>query len=577
MKKISSYVLRHKKLIFIPSIALIIGVGIDMLNPKIIQVIIDDVLTNHNTKLLAPLLWTLLGIAITRAVLGYIRDFLFDNLGQKVNYDLKKDLFSHIQSLPYKYFDNKNTGELMSRMSEDIDNIWRVVGFGLMLTVEQVIYLIIGTYMIFTLNYKLALISLIPMPFIAWLVFSLEKKEGEVYGKISDQGAIVNTTAQENIAGVRLVKAFAREKYEILKFLKLNNEKYELNMEQSRVLAKHYPAIELLSNFSLVMVVCLGGIFVINKEISVGVLVAFVQYVSMLIQPIRMLGWLANMVAQSKASINKINKIFEVQPEIKDSADSINLPKISGDVKFDNVSFKYNNEMVLKNVSFEAKEGQTVAIMGATGSGKSTIINLIGRYYDVTDGKVEVDGVDVKKICLKDLRSNISIVPQDTFLFSSTIEENIKFGREDASKEEIERYCEKACASEFIDGLENGYDSVVGERGIGLSGGQKQRLSIARAMIKQAPILILDDSTSALDMETEFELLQNINDSAERPTTFIIAHRISAVKNADKILYMENGQVVEDGTHQELINKRGKYYDVYCKQLKQFENIDEVV
>jgi ATP-binding cassette subfamily B protein len=312
-----------------------------------------------------------------------------------------------------------------------------------------------------------------------------------------------------------------------------------------------------------------------KESISLGTLVAFTGYINMLIWPMRMLGWLTNLIAQANASAKKITDIMDVEPAIKDTEDSLRLRNVKGDIEFNNVSFKYREEYVLRNVSLKVKPGSTVAIMGTTGSGKSSIINLIGRYYDVTDGAILVDGYDVKEVNLKDLRSRMAIVPQDTFLFSASIEENIRFGKEDASFEEIREACRLACAEDFIEELEEKYDTVIGERGIGLSGGQKQRLAIARALIRESSILILDDATSALDMETEYRLLKNLHEKHKKATTFIIAHRISAVKNADQILYVEDGKVVERGTHEQLLQRKGKYYEIYCEQFKDFDSLEE--
>jgi ATP-binding cassette subfamily B protein len=290
----------------------------------------------------------------------------------------------------------------------------------------------------------------------------------------------------------------------------------------------------------------------------------------------RMLGWLTNLLAQTNASAKKILKIMDIDPEIKDTDDSYRLSNLKGDIEFKDVSFKYNEEYVLQSVNLKVKAGSTVAIMGTTGSGKSSIINLIGRYYDVSEGAIYIDGYDVKEICLKDLRNKMAVVPQDTFLFSESIEENIRFGKAGATLDEIKEACRLACADDFIEQLDQKYDTVIGERGIGLSGGQKQRLSIARALINDSKILILDDATSALDMETEYRLLKNLNEKKSKATTFIIAHRISAVKNADQIIYVDKGHIIEKGTHSELIAKKGKYYEVYSEQFKDFEDVETV-
>lgn len=553
-----------------------LAILLDMFNPYLQERITDDVFIGKKMELLWPILGGIILITILRAIFGYAKEYLFDVLSAKMSIDLKQDVFDHIQSLPFSYFDGMNTGELMSRIGEDVDNVWRSVSFGLRLFVENAIYFISASIILFILNWKLALVCMIGMPPIAFLALSFEKKIGESYGKLSDQSVVLNTAAQENIAGVRLVKAFAREKHEILKFLKLNQENFNLSMEQNRIIGSYFPPIEFLTNISIVFLISVGGILVMHKSMSIGTLVAFSSYIWMLIWPMRMLGWLTNLIAQTNASAKKIAVIMDTKPDIKTSEDSYRLHNLKGDIEFKNVSFKYNDDYVLKDVNLKVKPGSTVAIMGTTGSGKSSIMNLIGRYYDVSEGAVMIDGFDVRELNLDDLRSKMAVVPQDTFLFSDSIEQNIRFGKKEASLEEIKEACRLACADDFIDELEDKYDTVIGERGIGLSGGQKQRLSIARALIRDSSILILDDSTSALDMETEYRLLKNLSEKRKSATTFIIAHRISAVKNADQILYVENGRIVERGTHTELLKKKGKYYDIYCEQFKDFTDVEDI-
>lgn len=577
MKRVMNYVFRYKLVLLVPSISMLLVIIACMFEPYFQKLFIDKVIANGERNLIPYLIGGILIINIIKALFGYIKEYLFDYLSVKVTKDLKEDLFNHIQKLPFKYFDTMNTGELMSRIGEDVENIWRTISFGLRLFFENALYFIFSTVILFYLNWKLALACLVIMLPIALIAMKLEKKMLDSFEQISDQGAIINTTAQENIAGVRLVKAFGREKHEILKFLKMNKQNYKLNMDQAKIIADFFPPIELLTNISLVIMVALGGVLVITKEISLGTLVAFSGYIWNLIWPMRMLGWLTNMIAQNNASANKIFKIMDIDPAIKDSENPLSPALLKGNIKFKNVSFKYREEEILKNVDLDIPAGSTVALMGTTGSGKTSIINLLGRYYDVSEGKVLIDGIDVRNIKLDILRNAISIVPQDVFLFSDTIEENIRFGNRNATDEELLQASTLACASEFISELSDGYATIIGERGLGLSGGQKQRISIARALVRKAPILILDDATSALDMETEFQLLKNLNTINNSSTVFIIAHRISAVKNADIILFLDNGQVVEKGTHEELLKLKGKYYEVYKEQFKDFETITQEV
>jgi ATP-binding cassette, subfamily B, multidrug efflux pump len=574
LKRLSQYLKRHIWLYIFGSSAMITAIVLDIFNPLLQRIIVDDVIIGGKIELFKWVILALAGITLGRAVLGYIKEYLFDLGSSKVILNLRKDLFDHIQTLSFQFFDGANTGELMSRIKEDADNVWKTTAFGLMVLIEQGIGFIVASVMLFTLNWKLALISLATMPFIAWTALRFQKKIGEVYGKISDQGVKLNTTAQENIAGVRLVKAFGREKHEIQKFLKQNKKNYELNQEQATVWAKFLPSMEFLANFSIVLVVGIGAVFVIQGEISLGTLVAFSNYIYFLIWPMRMLGWLTGIVAQSSASLKKIEKIFDEEPDIKSPINPIIPDIFKGHIEFRNVFFEYNGIPVLKNISFDARPGSTIGIMGITGAGKSSIINLIGRFYDSSAGDILIDETNVKELDLKTLRKHISVVMQDTFLFSDTLEENIKLGSVDFSEEDLISACRDAKIHDFVMHLPKGYQTVIGERGIGLSGGQKQRVSIARALARNSKVLILDDATSSLDMETEHQIQKAI-ENRKGLVKFIIAHRISAVKNADEILILEDGEIVERGNHTRLLELKGRYYETYCEQLHGFIDPDE--
>ena len=509
MTKVFKYVLKYKGTLIWGTISMLIVIGVDLLIPYMQQIFIDEGIIAGNKNTIIFVLGAILSISIIKAIFGYNKEFKYDLLSTWVHEDIKNDLFTHIQKLEFKYFDEMNTGELMSRIGEDAENIWQTIGYGLRLFVENIIYFVISTIILFYLNWKLALACFIVMIPIGFIAVQLEKKFGKCYGEISDKTAEINTTAQEDIAGIRLVKAFSREKYEISKFLKLNKSYYDLNMDQAKVIGDYFPKIEFLTNISLVLMIVFGGYLVMNGEMSIGVLVAFSGYIRNLIWPMRMLGELTDLISRNLASAKKIFAIIEREPEIKSGAlEDVN---IKGDIKFENVSFSYNDELVLKNINLDIKAGSTIAIMGTTGSGKSTLLNLIGRYYDVKEGCIKVDNIDVKNYDLEVLRSSMAIVPQDTFLFSDSILNNIKFSNENADIEEVKKYSKLACSLDFIETLDEGFNTEIGERGIGLSGGQKQRISISRALIRNSSILILDDSTSALDMETEQELLKNLS------------------------------------------------------------------
>lgn len=545
------------------------AIVLDMYNPQIVGDIIDRVVMNGELAWLRTALLMLVGITIGRAVLGYTKEYCFDISSSRVIVNLRKMLFDHIQKLSFSFFDKNNTGELMSRIKEDTENIMHAICFGIMLMLEQIIYFVTATVILLTINWKLALVSLITMPLIEYVVFRLERQVGMQYEKISDQRAVLNTTAQENIAGVRVVKAFGREKHEIQKFLSQNEENYKINYELVKSVAKYNPTIEFLSNLVFVFVITFGGYFVIGGDMSLGTLVAFSNYIWMLIWPLRMMGWLASVMAQCVASIKKINKLFEEEPDIKNCRNPKIPKKLCGHVEFRDVCFDFAGTNVLRNINIDAKPGSKIAIMGMTGAGKSSLVNLIGRYYDCTAGSVYFDGIDVREMDISTLRKNVSFVMQDTFLFSDTIEENIKFGAGEISGDVFMSACRDAMVDEFVSQMPDGYQTMIGERGVGLSGGQKQRISIARALVRDAKVLVMDDSTSALDMETEYAI-QKAMERRKGITCFIIAHRVSAVKNADEILYLEDGRIVERGTHDELIRLRGRYYDTYCEQYRDY-------
>ncbi len=540
-----------------------------MFNPYFVGEIIDRTVLHKDMNYLKTALLALAGITVGRAVLGYTKEYGFDVASSKVILNLRKNLFDHIQKMSFSFFDENNTGELMSRIKEDSENILHAISFGFMLFMEQCVYFIIASIILIMINWKLALICLAVMPVIEIVVFRLERNVGKTYEKISDQRAVLNSTAQQNISGVRVVKAFGRERHEIQKFLNQNEENYNINLEQVKIFAKHNPVIEFLSNLVLVLVISFGGYFVIKGEITLGTLVAFSNYIYMLIWPMRLMGWLTNIIAQCIASIKKIDKIFDQEPSIKNCENPKKPEEIQGQIVFEDVSFDFAGTTVLKDINITAEPGKTIAIMGITGAGKSSLVNLIGRYYDCKSGRVCFDGIDVKEMDLSVLRKNVSVVMQETFLFSDTIDENIRFGAEGVSEEDYRSACRDSMVDDFVSQMPKGYATVIGERGIGLSGGQKQRISIARALVRRPKVLIMDDSTSALDMETEYAIEKAMG-KWKGITKFIIAHRISAVKNADEILYFEDGKIVERGNHNQLIKQRGRYYETYLEQYRDY-------
>lgn len=570
MKKISSYIWEYKIPYLIAIVSLLIAVTLDMMAPRLTARVVDDVIVGGNIGELKYLLLGFLEIGLGRCVFQYVKEYTFDKNGAKISGDMRRDLFRHIQGLSADFFDKTNTGELMARVKEDVDRIWDAMGYVSMLLLEVIYHTSIILVCMYMLNWKLALLPTAAMLLCGSFAVIMERMLGKVYEEISEENAALNTVAEENLAGVRTVKAFAREKFEITKFLSHNKRYYDLNMEQSKVFVRYYPCFTVVTKVLPLLTILVGGKFVIDGEITLGQMTAFVEYSANIVWPMEMLGWLTNSFSAAVASNKKIKKIYEVKPTITEVTDTVKLEKVEGKVCFDHVSFhKEDMYEILHDISFTVEPGKTLGIMGATGAGKTSIVQLLQRMYDATDGAIYLDDVNIRELSLEQLRTSVSYVMQDVFLFSDTINDNIKLGKKDyIDFKTVRRASTQAQASSFIERMEDTYDTVIGERGVGLSGGQKQRISIARALAKKDPILVLDDSTSALDMETEHMIQQTLK-TLEGTTKIIIAHRISAVRHADEILVLENGAIAERGTHEELIAKRGLYHETYESQYGQ--------
>lgn len=566
-KKLSTYIWEYKWHYLFAIIALIISVSLDMLSPMLTMHIIDDVIVGGELTLLPWLLGGILMVGVGRCIFQYCKEYTFDKAGSKIASDMRLELFDHIQSLSCNYFDKTNTGELMARVKDDIDRIWDTLSYVGMLIIEVIFHTTVVLFCMYNLNAPLAIIPTLAMILCGFIAIRMENKLGDVYEAISEENATLNTVAEENLAGVRTVKAFAREKFEIKKFLSHNKRYYDLNMQQSKIFVKYYPCFQIITKLLPMTILLLGGRLVMKDVITLGALGAFIEYSNNIVWPMEMLGWLSNSLSAGIASNKKINNIYEQKPAITESANPVILDHVEGKIEFSHVSFhKEDMHEILHDISFTVEPGKTIGIMGATGAGKTSVVQLLQRLYDATDGVIRLDGVDIRDLTFDQLRGSISLVMQDVFLFSDTITENVKLGKRDiVDLEAVRKAALAAQASSFIEKMDNTYDTVIGERGVGLSGGQKQRISIARALAKNTPILVMDDSTSALDMETEHEIQKTLHD-LNHTTKLIIAHRISAVRHADEIIVLENGSIHERGTHEELMQKRGLYYATYLSQ-----------
>ncbi len=577
------YFKRYSFLYLIAIVAMSAGTLLDQAAPLIVQHIIDDVLIAKKMEVLNFLLLGILGIGVGRCIFQYTKEYACDFAGSKIASEIRINLFQKIQSLSANFFDGINSGELMSRVKDDVDRIWDIAAFMGILMAEVFIRTVSTMFFMIRINWMLAIIPIIGMFASGFIATRMEKQLDDLYGAVAQEGSEMNNTAAENLAGVRTVKAFAREGFEIAKFHKHNQKFYELNIDLSRVFVKYNPMIQTITRLLSVISLLLGGLIVMKgnplqggAKMSVGELIAFTQYVGGMIWPMEMLGWLTNGLSSAKASVKRLNKIYAEMPEITDSTEVAGDEElnsalfsafdINGDISFEHVTYKAGEKSILDDVTFDIKAGQTLGIMGATGSGKTTIINLLKRMYDVTDGSIKLDGIDIRELPLPTLRRAVSCVMQDIFLFSDTIDGNIRLGeREKITTAEVRSALNQSHASEFVDNMEEKEQTVIGERGVGLSGGQKQRITIARALARKTPVLVLDDSTSALDTETEQEIQQVLAELSGM-TKIIIAHRISAVRKADKIIVLDKGKVAEVGTHEELLKLGGLYKETYDSQ-----------
>lgn len=533
----------------------------------------DDALFNIANKkgTLILLILGLIAFTAVKSLLQYVCCMSYEKSSQGVIFSLRTRLFRTVENQDMTFYDEYRTGDIMTRLTGDLDMIRHMLAFVFRGLIESVTLLLAAVVYFFVVDWKMAICILALTPLIFIISFRLKRVVGPVHMRLREKLAAMNTAAQENISGNRVVKAFAREQYEIDKFGRINKEYSAANKAASLKWLSFSPYLEGIAvSLSAVMLLA-GGIFLITESITMGEYIAISGLIWAVSNPMRSLGMYVNDTQRFMASAMKIMDIFYKRPAIKDPENAYTPREIKGDVEFKNVSFSYGNTKVLKNVSFKINSGETVAVMGETGSGKTTLINLIPRFYDVPGGEVLVDGVNVKKYALKSLRRNISMATQDVLLYSDTIDGNIAYGNSDMPEKDVYKCADFAGASEFIDKMPEGYDTIIGERGVGLSGGQKQRISLARAIAVKPKILILDDTTSAVDLEMEKHIQDSLKNLGFECTKIIIAQRISSTKDADKIIILDDGKIVEMGTHTELLRNKGYYYDVFMLQNEGFE------
>ncbi|MBO4882455.1 MAG: ABC transporter ATP-binding protein [Lachnospiraceae bacterium] len=544
---------------------------LNIINPKIMGFIVDDVIGDgegiaERMGILPLAVALMIGCQFVRAVIRLISQWLFETCSQDMLYDMRDGVYRSLLQKDFSFYNRNRTGDLMSRQTGDMMAIRHFVAYVIYSIYENVLLFVIALIMIFSVDWRIGIAMMTVLPISAFVTYLQSKSIKPKFMKIRDRFSSLNAFAQENISGNRVVRAFAKEDYEIEKFDVENAAYRDAELDAAKIWTKYVPVFEVCASFLTVILMLVGGIMCVKGAMTLGDMVIVNSYLWMLNMPLRMFGWLINDYQRFTTSVVKIYTTVSEKPKITNPSKPKNEKKIRGEVEFKDVSYNVEGEPILDHVSFKVKQGETVGILGATGSGKTTIMNLICRFYDVTDGSVLVDGTDVRDMELHTLRDGIGLAMQDVFLFSDTIEGNIAYGDPDCTLEQVKWAAKMADADGFINEMTDGYDTVVGERGIGLSGGQKQRIALARAILKKPAIVILDDTTSAVDMETESQIQKDLK-LLENETVFIIAQRISSLKDADMILVVENGRITQQGTHKELVEEEGYYKTVYEHQL----------
>jgi ABC-type multidrug transport system fused ATPase/permease subunit len=569
-KKLKSFYWPYKHLFFTSMILLLFVNVITVAYPIILQITIDDGIMKGKYGWVPYLAIGFVVVMIFRGLATFVQQYTGDLFGITSVYKLRNELYKKLQYLPFRYYDNAKTGDLMSRLTADVEGFRFFLSFGFTELLRFVFTLSICFGVMFYYSVPLTLLTMISLPFLAVAVYRFDKLIHPAFRGIRRSFGRLNTNVQENISGINTVKSLSREGFQTSKFMESNEDFKKREITTSNIWSKYFPLMELLGNVGIIVILSYGGYLVIHGNLQPGELVAFYSLVGYILDPIITLGFTINMFSQSKASGERLLEILEADEEITDSEKAMEAERLTGDVEFKNVTLKYfgDEKAALKEITFKAQPGKVIGLIGSTGSGKTSITQLMTRFYEPAGGQVTIDGRPVNEYSLHSLRSNIGFVMQESFLFSSTIKANIAYGKPDASMDDIIQAAKKAQAHDFIKELPEGYDTMLGERGLGLSGGQKQRIAIARAICMDPSILILDDATSAVDMDTEFKIQEGLREVMKGRTTFIIAHRISSLKHADEILVLENGRIVERGKHEELLANGGPYERIYKIQYK---------
>ncbi|MDQ0111322.1 ABC transporter ATP-binding protein [Paenibacillus harenae] len=574
MMRIMVYVRPSAKWVVTAISIMVLATLIDLVAPWILREIFDKGIDKENMTVVFWLTLSLIGVQAIKSGAMFVQGYSQELVGQNVVFQLRKELYAHLQRLSFSYYDRAQTGQLMSRMTGDIDSVKNFVGFGAMNLFTGLLTFVGTVIFMMTMQWKVTLISLVTIPLILFVLWRFNHKVGPAWTNIREQMGRLTTTLQENISGIRVVKSFATEKVEERKFAERNEQNFETNMERAKLEARAFPQMGFYGGLTFVLMIWIGAIFVVRDEMTLGTFMAFQWYTWGIIWPLNMLGWQINIMQQAMKAAPRVFEVLDTKVDIASPTNGVNTDGMSGNVVFDNVSFYFDDQdqekdkPILDRISFSVAKGEVIGVLGSTGSGKSSLIGLLSRFYDAASGRVLIDGIDVKDYDLDGLRKSIGIVPQETFLFSASIRDNIAYGSPDATQEQIENAARKSQIHDFIIGLPDGYNTRIGERGVGLSGGQRQRVALSRAILMDPPILVLDEATASVDTATESAIHEALLEVMEGRTTFIIAQRLSSIQHADRIIVLENGRIAEEGTHKEL-NDRGGFFSQLFNRQKQ--------